>query len=147
MNRQLTHGFGPLLGGIVFAVGLYMGGMLNPSKIIGFLDVTGNWDPSLLFVMMGAVGTHMVLYRLTMKKQSPLFDSNFYVPNRRDLDKRLIIGGVVFGAGWGIGGLCPGPGITAVMTAHPYAVTFLVAMAAGIYISRVFEPRASKQGK
>jgi len=99
--------------GFLFAIGLVVGGMTQPKKIINFLDVGGDWDPSLAFVMLGAVGVHSLTYRLTMRRSSPLFAAKFLVPQRSDIDARLVLGGVIFGAGWGLGGYCPGPALVA----------------------------------
>lgn len=101
------------LAGLLFAVGLVVGGMTQPDKIIGFLDVAGDWDPSLAFVMLGAVGVHALTYRLTMRRSSPLFAGEFLIPKRNDIDARLVAGGLIFGAGWGLGGYCPGPALVA----------------------------------
>jgi len=101
------------LAGFLFAIGLVVGGMTQPDKIIGFLDVAGDWDPSLAFVMLGAVGIHALTYRLTMRRGSPLFAAKFLVPKRSDIDARLVVGGLIFGAGWGLGGYCPGPALVA----------------------------------
>jgi len=102
-----------VISGVLFAVGLALGGMTQPEKILGFLDIFGAWDPSLLFVMLGAVGVHSIAYRLTMRRASPVFAESFHVPRRQELDARLIGGATLFGIGWGLAGYCPGPALVA----------------------------------
>lgn len=94
--------------GALFAVGLAVSGMTKPSKVIGFLDIAGAWDASLAFVMVGAIAVHFVAHRVVMRRPSPLFDEEFHLPTRKDLDVRLILGAALFGVGWGLGGFCPG---------------------------------------
>ncbi len=102
-----------VLAGALFAAGLIVGGMVQPSKIIAFLDVTGDWDPSLAFVMLGAVGVHSVTYRVITRRSAPIYSPRFLVPQRQDLTWSLLVGSAVFGIGWGLGGYCPGPGLVA----------------------------------
>jgi len=101
------------LAGLVFAVGLVLGGMTNPQKIVGFLDVAGDWDPSLAFVMAGAIGVHALSYRFTMRRPKPLLADKFLVPKRSDVDASLVVGALLFGVGWGLVGYCPGPAVVA----------------------------------
>lgn len=124
--------------GLIFAAGLAISGMTQPEKIIGFLN-PWQWDASLLFVMVGAVGVHMISYPLVRKRKSPLLDQNWHVPTRKDLTARLIAGSALFGIGWGLGGFCPGPAITSLATGHIQAVLFVTAMIAGMLISRFSE--------
>lgn len=134
--------------GLLFAIGLAVGGMTQPQKIIGFLDVTGNWDPSLAFVMIGAIGVHAVTYRLTMRRTAPLFAERFFVPKRSDIDPRLVLGAAIFGMGWGLGGYCPGPALVAAGAVSPDALLFLGATIAGHWLfgkyDRWSEQRASR---
>lgn len=118
--------------GALFAVGLALSGMTKPSKITGFLDIGGRWDPSLAFVMMGAIAVHFVAYRLIRRRSAPLFDTKFHVPTRRDLDLRLVLGAALFGVGWALGGFCPGPGLVAAGGGSLPAVVFLVGMTLGM---------------
>jgi hypothetical protein len=127
------------LSGLLFALGLGISGMTQPAKIVGFLDFTGHWDPSLLGVMGGAVMVNLVLYRLILKRSSPLFAPKFSLPTRRGLDGRLLAGAALFGAGWGLGGFCPGPALVSSATATTSIVTFLGAMVAGMYLFEAFE--------
>ena len=98
--------------GIIFALGLGIGGMTQPAKVVAFLDFAGKWDASLAMVMVGAIGVHAVFYRRTRKRSTPLFAPSFSLPTRADIDGRLLIGAAVFGVGWGIAGYCPGPALT-----------------------------------
>ncbi|MCG8494069.1 MAG: YeeE/YedE family protein [Sneathiellales bacterium] len=124
------------IAGVLFGFGLALSGMLSPGKVIGFLDVAGNWDPSLAFVMGGAVAITVVSFRLLLKRPVPVFDSKFHLPTSNDIDKRLIIGAGLFGLGWGIGGLCPGPALSSLAYADPRIVVFVAAMVTGILIAK-----------
>ena len=134
-------GFGPLVGGILFSIGLGISGMTEPAKILSFLDIFGNWDPSLIFVMIGAISVNAVLHRVITKKSNPLFDSKFYFPTKTNLDKKLILGSALFGAGWGIAGLCPGPGFASISTGNTYALVFVVALVFGMILVKAVELR------
>jgi uncharacterized membrane protein YedE/YeeE len=122
------------LSGIVFALGLGISGMTRPSKVIGFLDIAGAWDLSLGFVMLGAIGVFFVAFRLSRKMRAPLLAPQFSIPTRSDLDARLISGAAIFGAGWGLGGFCPGPAIVSLASGAAPVFVFVVSMAAGIYL-------------
>ncbi len=117
-------------------MGLTVSQMINPAKVLGFLDVgaipTGGWDPSLALVLAGAVVTTAIGYRLVFRRSRPLFAEAFSVPTRRDIDARLITGATVFGAGWGLVGLCPGPAVAVLGVDGIGAVAFVVAMLAGM---------------
>jgi uncharacterized membrane protein YedE/YeeE len=127
-----------LIAGLLFGYGLALSGMLSPSKVIGFLDITGNWDPSLAFVMGGGLIVTVISFRVLLKRPHPIFGDRFYVPNRQDIDKRLVIGALLFGVGWAIGGLCPGPAISSLAYASPKIVLFCVSMVVGILIAKRF---------
>lgn len=120
------------LSGTVFALGLGISGMTRPIKVIGFLDFAGNWDASLALVMVGAIAVYFTAYRLIRRRSAPLLAEKFSVPERRDIDRNLIVGAAIFGAGWGLGGFCPGPAITSL--ASGAAPVFVMAMAAGMYL-------------
>lgn len=128
----------PFLAGALFAVGLVVGGMTLPGKVIGFLDFAGAWDPSLLFVMSGGLLVHGLLYRLVMRRSSPLLAAKFHVPSRRDIDRRLVLGAAIFGVGWGLGGYCPGPGLVS-LTSGALPVVFVASVIAGIYAERLVD--------
>jgi uncharacterized membrane protein YedE/YeeE len=115
------------LAGMVFGVGLSLGGMTQPAVVLGFLDLTGAWNPRLLFVMAGAVVTTALGYRLVWRGQRPWFDASFQVPAARRVDTRLVLGATVFGIGWGIAGYCPGPALASLGAGLP-PVFLLVAM-------------------
>ncbi|MBW2463840.1 MAG: YeeE/YedE family protein [Deltaproteobacteria bacterium] len=131
--------------GALFAVGLTLGGMTQPSKVVGFLDFFGNWDPSLAFVMGGAVGVYAIAYRLVTKRKAPVLTPRFLLPTRRDIDARLVSGSALFGVGWGLAGYCPGPGITSLGTAGVSAFVFVAAMFAGMGLFRVAELLSAKR--
>ena len=120
--------------GIVFALGLGISGMTRPVKVIGFLDFAGNWDASLAFVMIGAIAVYFTAYRLIRNRSAPLLAEKFSVPERKDIDLNLLIGAAIFGAGWGLGGFCPGPAITSLASGATAVAVFVIAMAAGIYL-------------
>ena len=122
------------LAGVIFAVGLGIGGMTQPAKVIGFLDIAGNWDPSLACVMLGALAVYAVCYRQIRKRATPVFTSTFSVPTRTDLDPRLLGGATLFGMGWGLAGFCPGPALTALASGSGSVVIFVVTMFAGMFL-------------
>ena len=130
----------PLIGllcGLIFGTGLAMSGMTDTAKVLGFLDLFGLWVPDLAFVMGGAVAVYAIGYQLIMKSAKPLFAEAFQVPSRRDIDARLITGAVLFGAGWGLAGYCPGPAITGLAFGMNETVTFFAAMAVGVLIFKL----------
>jgi len=120
--------------GALFALGLGLGGMTQPSKVLAFLDFGGAWDPSLAFVMLGAVGTHAVAYRLIRGRPTPLFADAFQLPARRDIDWRLIGGTALFGVGWGLGGYCPGPAVVSLAAGSLQPLVFVLMMAVGMLL-------------
>lgn len=117
--------------GFVFGTGLWISGMANPKKVLGFLDVTGAWDASLMFVMGGAVAVTLVGFRFVLKRGKPLFAPLFEVPARKDIDLPLVAGAALFGIGWGIAGYCPGPALTALSTLSAESIQFVAAMLVG----------------
>jgi uncharacterized membrane protein YedE/YeeE len=122
------------LAGLVFAAGLVLGGMTQPSKVVAFLDVTGDWDPSLAFVMGGALGIHAVLRRFVIARGAPFFGETFSLPTRADIDTPLIVGAAIFGVGWGLGGFCPGPAVVALGGGVDAAFIVVPAMLAGMLV-------------
>lgn len=125
--------------GFIFAIGLAISGMTQPQKIIGFLN-PWEWDPSLFFVMIGAVGIHIVAYPLVRKRTSPLLDTRWHVPTRKDVTTRLVLGSILFGIGWGLGGFCPGPGVTSLASGDLRAFLFVGAMIVGMILFKKTEP-------
>lgn len=122
------------LAGVVFAIGLSVAGMTLPSKVIGFLDVTGDWDPSLGFVMGGAVGVYAVASRLILRRGTPVLAPRFELPTRRDLDVRLLLGAALFGVGWGLSGYCPGPAVVGLAKGAQPTAIFVGAMLLGMLL-------------
>jgi len=125
------------LTGVIFGAGLLLSGMTDANKVINFLDVGGAWDASLGFVMVGAICVNAVLYRLVLRRESPLFAANFRIPTRSDIDARLVGGAALFGLGWGLGGYCPGPGFVSIAGADPAPAVFLASMLAGMLVVKV----------
>jgi len=121
--------------GVVFGVGLIVSGMTQPAKVVGFLDLGGAWDPSLAFVMAGAATVYALLFRaIRTRRSEPWLDVTFHLPQRRDLDAPLIIGAALFGVGWGLGGLCPGPGLVAAASGSTAGIAFVAALLAGMLL-------------
>jgi len=126
--------------GVLFAVGLGVSGMTDANKVIGFLNAaSGAWDPSLAFVMVGAIGVHLVLFRLITRRNEPVFASAFLVPTRTDMSPRLLGGAALFGAGWGLGGYCPGPAFVSSTALGTEALVFTVAMIGGMLVFAVVD--------
>lgn len=132
-----------LASGAIFGVGLALAGMTRPEKVRGFLDFFGAWDPSLAFVMGGAVLVHAVAFRLVTRRSSPVFAPRFALPTRRDLDARLLGGAAIFGVGWGLGGYCPGPGLTSLVSGAAPVAFFVIAMLVGIGLAARLEDAKS----
>lgn len=127
MNR-LTE----FLVGLLFGTGLILSGMTDPGKVLGFLDLFGDWDPSLALVMGGAILVGLFAFTVARKRTTTLLGDALHLPTARDIDKRLVLGGLVFGAGWGLAGFCPGPAIVSLGTGEPKAAVFVLAMLAGM---------------
>lgn len=134
MGRNISA----LLAGLVFGLGLTVSQMVNPAKVLAFLDVLGDWDPSLAFVMGAALVVTAIGYRLVWTGQRPVFADQFQIPANRSIDIRLALGAVLFGVGWGLVGLCPGPAIAAISIGGAEAIGFLAAMAAGMALFEMF---------
>lgn len=123
--------------GVLFGVGLVISGMSDPAKVLNFLDLFGTWDPSLAFVMGGAVIVAFVGYRIVLKRPKPIAAETFHLPTRSDIDGRILAGPAIFGIGWGLGGFCPGPALTALGLAAPGTLVFVPAMLAGMWAARL----------
>tara|TARA_B100001996_G_scaffold113984_1_gene86270 strand:+ start:262 stop:678 length:417 start_codon:yes stop_codon:yes gene_type:complete len=130
-----------LISGIVFGLGLTISGMVNPEKVLGFLNIFNAWDPSLMFVMIGAILIFSPLHFIFKKKSRPIFAKNFAVLPKNDIDKKLVIGAIMFGAGWGLAGLCPGPAISAISFLNPSVYLFVLFMFIGFYLGNLFNIR------
>ncbi len=128
--------------GIIFGFGLAMSQMTSPEKVLSFLDIAGNWDPSLIFVMLGALAVTMTGFRFVLKRPAPLFDGKFYLTTKKEIDKPLLIGAALFGIGWGIAGYCPGPALAGLGLGNFESVVMVAAIYAGFIVHRiVFERR------
>lgn len=127
--------------GLLFGLGLVVSGMSDPAKVLNFLDLFGTFDPSLAFVMGGAVLVAFIGFRLALARQAPVLATRFQLPTRRDIDARLIVGAALFGIGWGLGGFCPGPAFTALGLAAAGTLVFLPAMIAGMWTARLLAER------
>lgn len=134
-----------LLSGFLFAIGLGIAGMTQPSKVIGFLDLAGNWDPSLAFVMGGAIVVYMPIYRWVKRRDRAVLTQRLQLPTRRDLDVRLISGAALFGIGWGLAGFCPGPALVALTSAALPALVFGAAMFAGMGLHTLYQRTADNR--
>lgn len=145
MRRTHAQSVVALASGALFGLGLVLSGMTQPTKVIGFLDVFGEWDASLMLVMAGAIAVHLPVYRLIQGRPSPLFAERFALPTRRDLDAKLLAGAVLFGVGWGLGGLCPGPGVVSLAGGGPSVAAFVAAMLLGIFATARLEAFLSRR--
>lgn len=119
--------------GLVFGLGLLLSGMTLPSKVIGFLQLTEGWDPSLAFVMVGAIGVHALAYRFVPRLKAPLFAAAFTIPTRAGIDARLVVGGALFGLGWALSGYCPGPAVLAAGSLGRAPLVFVACMMVGMF--------------
>lgn len=123
--------------GTIFGAGLALSDMINPARVLAFLDLAGDWDPSLAFVMGGAIVPMAIAYLLSRRMRTPLFDKSFLIPENRILDSRLIIGAILFGIGWGLVGFCPGPAIAGLVVGLWQPWLFVAAMLAGMWLHRI----------
>jgi uncharacterized membrane protein YedE/YeeE len=135
--RKLTA----FIAGLLFGIGLLLAGMANPAKVLGFLDLAGAWDPSLALVMVGAIAVASVPFRWAGKQSKSLLGAPMQLPVKRELDVRLIGGSLLFGIGWGIAGICPGPAVVLLLTAHWQALVFVLAMLVGMLLFTALEAR------
>ncbi len=134
-----------LISGIVFGVGLTVSEMVNPAKVLNFLDVFGTWDPSLILVMGGAVVTTFIGYQLVLRRQSPILSEAFQLPTSKDFDSRLVIGAILFGVGWGLVGFCPGPALSALILGGEPVVYLVLSMSVGMFLAdQLFAPKVTK---
>jgi len=142
MKQNITA----LVAGLLFGLGLAISQMIDPARVLGFLDVAGVWDPTLIFVLGGAVGVTVVAFRFVLRQQNPFLALTFRLPNKTEIDRPLILGSALFGIGWGISGYCPGPGITALVLGSWNSVLFVIALAVGSFLySRFMDPTANQQ--
>jgi len=128
--------FTAFISGLLLSIGIALSGMIDPAKVLGFLNVLGNWDPSLALVMVGALVVYTLGFRLTQHKSTPMFTAKFYLPAHTKIDRPLLLGATLFGIGWGLVGYCPGPAIAAISTGSIGTLGFVLAMISGWFIAR-----------
>jgi uncharacterized membrane protein YedE/YeeE len=134
-----------LICGLVFGAGLALSGMTDPGKVTGFLDFTGRWDPSLALVMMGALGVHLIAVRVARARAAPLLDRAFHLPDHTRVDARLLVGSALFGVGWALTGMCPGPALVSLGAAAQGPLLFVATMALGAVAGRKLEERLARR--
>lgn len=125
--------------GLLFGLGLLLSGMTDPGKVLGFLDLFGTWDPSLALVMGGAIAVGFFAFALARKRTTNILGGALHLPTSKEIDKRLVIGGLTFGAGWGLAGFCPGPGIVSMASGQTKAALFVAAMIVGMVVFEIAE--------
>ena len=135
----MQHRIAEFFVGLLFGVGLILAGMTDPAKVLGFLDLAGSWDPSLAFVMGGGILVGLGAFATAKKRTTTFFGGAMHLPSSTDIDKRLIGGGLLFGAGWGLAGFCPGPAIVSLGAGQPKAAVFVAAMLAGMAVFETIE--------
>lgn len=141
----MKNAIAALVVGFVFAIGLGLSGMTQPQKVIGFLDLFGQWDPSLIFVMVGAIIVHFITFKVIRKRNSPLFSSQWYVPTKKEITPALMIGAFIFGVGWALGGFCPGPAITSMASFDKTPFVFVISMLVGMVLFRQVDKKLKLQ--
>ncbi len=135
----MKNNFIALIAGIIFGLGLTLSDMVNPARVIGFLNVAGDWDPTLALVMGSALIVTIPIFPFILRRPHPVFADNFSLPGKKDIDKRILIGSALFGLGWGLAGFCPGPAITALVTLSSDVIIFVLAMLAGYFLEHHVE--------
>lgn len=138
MNKATLSAF---ISGLIFSFGLLLSGMANPEKVLGFLDLFGAWDPSLALVMGGAIAVGLPAFAIARKRKTALLGDPINLPGKRTLDKRLLLGSLTFGVGWGLAGFCPGPGIVASGALEAGALVFVLAMVSGMLVFKLLDKR------
>lgn len=132
-----------LVAGLLFGIGLLLSGMANPQKVLGFLDLFGAWDPSLALVMAGAIAVGLPVFFIAGRRGRTLLGEQIQLPTRRDIDRPLVLGSLLFGIGWGLAGFCPGPAVVATGAGEPKALVFTLAMLAGMLLFRLAGQRSA----
>lgn len=143
-KHVLEHGLSEFLIGLLFGLGLILSGMTDPGKVIGFLDLFGQWDPSLAFVMGGAIAVGFFAFSIAKRRTQNFLGGAMRLPTSQDIDKRLVLGSLVFGAGWGLAGFCPGPALVSLGAGQDKAVVFVIAMVLGMLTFEWLEGRRQK---
>ncbi|MGE0331266.1 MAG: DUF6691 family protein [Ramlibacter sp.] len=140
----MQHRLSEFAVGLLFGIGLILSGMTDPGKVTGFLDLFGQWDPSLALVMGGAIMVGVFAFAIARKRTTTFLGGALHLPKSNDVDRRLVLGGLVFGAGWGLAGFCPGPALVSLGAGQPKAAVFVAAMVAGMYVFELLERRAPR---
>lgn len=130
-----------LFSGLIFGLGLILSGMTDPAKVLAFLDVAGQWDPTLMFVMLGAISVGFFAFRVAKQRSQTIFSAPVRLPGNRTVDLRLVLGSLLFGMGWGLAGICPGPGLILAASGHTGGLVFVLAMLLGMFIFDLLERR------
>ncbi len=133
-----------LFAGLLFGVGLILSGMVNPAKVLGFLDLAGAWDPSLALVMLGAIAVAFPAFQLARRRERSWLGGPMQLPTKRRLDRRLVLGSLLFGIGWGLAGFCPGPALTLLLSGRPQVLLFVVFLLLGMALFELLERRARR---
>ncbi len=141
MKTIMKNSLSALVVGFVFSVGLGFSGMTQPEKVFGFLDVFGKWDPSLIFVMIGAIIFHLITFRIIKKNHKPLFSNDWHIPTKKEITPALVLGSVIFGIGWGLGGYCPGPAVTSLASFEIRPIVFVVSMLMGMFFFKILDSK------
>lgn len=132
MNRDVTA----LLSGLIFGIGLALSGMTDRQRVLGFLDVAGDWDPTLVFVMGGAVLVTLITFRFVLRRSRPVLEETFHLPSKKRVDGPLVTGAVLFGVGWGLAGFCPGPALASLTALTPNPLLFCISLVAGSFAAK-----------
>jgi uncharacterized membrane protein YedE/YeeE len=133
-----------LISGLLFGIGLIISGMADPAKVLGFLDLAGHWNPSLLLVMGGAIAASFIGFRLARKRECSLLGEPMHLPTANRIDRRLILGAIIFGAGWGLAGFCPGPALVSLLFAGIKPVIFVASMLGGMAVFELISRRGAR---
>lgn len=135
----MKNSISALIVGFLFALGLGISGMTQPMKVVGFLDLFGQWDPSLIFVMISAITLHFITYRLIRRRSHPMFDREWHVPTKTEITPALLAGSLLFGAGWALAGYCPGPAIVSLVRLDSRIIIFVVSMLLGMFVFKAID--------
>jgi uncharacterized membrane protein YedE/YeeE len=144
LRGLIMHRISEFFVGLLFGFGLLLSGMTDPGKVLGFLDLFGAWDPSLALVMGGAIAVGAVAFTFAKKRSTNFFGGALQLPKSDQIDRRLVLGALVFGAGWGLAGFCPGPGLVSMAAGQPKAAVFVVAMMAGMILFEILDRRSNQ---
>lgn len=144
MNKKIVSQVATFVIGVLFALGLGLSGMTQPQKVLGFLNLRGDWDPSLLLVLGGAVVTYFFSFILIRKRGAPVLTEKFSLPTKREIDQNLVFGSLLFGIGWGVAGFCPGPALAMLSTGNHSVLVFVLSMTVGMFVFESLSTRFSE---